>query len=65
MNTPESNGSNLEALALAFALIFTVLLGVSYGVSMLFRIPVPWFVVLIVAVLVTLGLRFLRGRQQA
>ncbi|HNP87644.1 MAG: hypothetical protein JST60_12570 [Chloroflexi bacterium SZAS-1] len=63
MNTPESNGSNLEALALAFALIFTVLLGVSYGVSMLFRIPVPWFIVLVLSVAVTLGLRYLRGRQ--
>ncbi|KPV51718.1 hypothetical protein SE17_19625 [Kouleothrix aurantiaca] len=61
----QSDDSNWEALLLGFALIFTVMLGVSYGVSMLFRIPVPWFVVLIVSVVVTLGLRFLRGRQRA
>jgi len=61
----QSDDSNREALLLSFALIFTVLLGLSYGVSMMFRIPVPWFVVLILSVLVTAGLRFLRGRQRA
>jgi hypothetical protein len=30
---------------------------------MLFRIPVPWFIVLVLSVAVTLGLRYLRGRQ--
>ena len=38
---------NWEGVLLAFGGVFTVLLGISYGVSMFFRIPIPWFVILI------------------
>ena len=56
-------GNSWEALLLAFAMVLTVLLGVSYGMSVMFRTPIPWFVVLLVSVAVTLGLRYLRYRR--
>lgn len=57
--------SQWEGLLLAFAMIFTVLLGVAYGVGVLLRIPVPWFATLVAAVVATLGLAYVkraRGR---
>lgn len=56
---------NWEGLILAFAMIFTVLLGVFYGVSMLFRTPVPWLVALVLSLVLTFGLRYLRSRPRA
>jgi len=56
--------TNWEGLLLAFGGIFTVLLGLSYGVSIYFRTPIPWFVILVLSVAVTFGLRYLRRRQQ-
>lgn len=55
---------NWEGLLLAFGGIFTVLLGLSYGVSIYFRTPIPWFVILILALALTfaLGLRHRRPR---
>lgn len=59
-----SQGPNWEGLILAFAMIFTVLLGVFYGVSMLTRTPVPWLIALVLALALTFGLRYLRGRAR-
>jgi hypothetical protein len=54
-----------EGPLLAFGGIFTVLLGLSYGVSIYFRTPIPWFVLLIVSLVATLGLSYLRRRQRS
>jgi hypothetical protein len=54
---------NWEGLLLAFGMIFTVLLGLSYGVSIFFRTPIPWFVILILSFAVTFGLVWLRRRR--
>jgi len=52
-----------EGLLLAFGMIFTVSLGLSYGVSIYFRTPIPWFVMLLLSFAVTLGLMLLRRRR--
>jgi hypothetical protein len=54
---------NWEGLLLAFGMIFTVLLGLAYGVSIFFRTPIPWFVILILSFAVTFGLVLLRRRR--
>jgi hypothetical protein len=51
---------NWEGLLLAFGGIFTVLLGLSYAVSIYFRAPVPWFAILVVSLVATFGLSYLR-----
>ncbi len=52
-----------EGLLLAFGMIFTVLLGLSYGVSIYLRMPIPWFLILILSFVATVGLVFLRRRR--
>jgi hypothetical protein len=56
---------NWEGPLLAFGGIFTVLLGLSYGVSIYFRTPIPWFVILIVSLATAFGLSYLRRRSRS
>jgi hypothetical protein len=52
-----------EGTILAFAMIFTVLLGVVYGVAVVFKFAVPWLAILILSVVATLALRYFGRRQ--
>jgi antibiotic biosynthesis monooxygenase (ABM) superfamily enzyme len=52
-----------EGTILAFAMIFTVLLGVVYGVAGVFKFAVPWLAILILSIAVTLVLRYFGRRQ--
>lgn len=52
--------SEWEGLLLAFGSIFTVLLGLAYGVSIYFRTPIPWFAIMILAFALVFGLGYLR-----
>jgi hypothetical protein len=54
-----------EGPLLAFGGIFTVLLGLSYGASIYFRTPIPWFAIVIVSLAATFGLAYLRRRQRS
>ena len=52
-----------EGIFLAFAMIFTVLLGAFYGVAVVFRLAVPWLAVLLLSLLLTVALTIWRGRR--
>jgi hypothetical protein len=52
-----------EGIFLAFAMIFTVLLGVVYGVAVVFRFAVPWLAVLLLSVVLTAALSIWRHRR--
>jgi hypothetical protein len=49
-----------EGIFLAFALIFTVLLGAVYGGAVVFRFAVPWLAVLLLSAVLTVALYFWR-----
>ena len=49
-----------EGTALAFALIFTVLMGVTYDAAIYSRGPVPWLANLVLALVGAVALRYLR-----
>lgn len=52
-----------EGFFLAFAMIFTVLLGAVYGVAVVFRFAVPWLVVLLLSAILAVALYFWRRRR--
>jgi hypothetical protein len=52
-----------EGIFLAFAMIFTVLLGVVYGVAVVFRFAVPWLLVLLLSAILTAVLYIWRRRR--
>ena len=58
----QSNQSSWEGTLLVFALLFTVLMGVTYGAAIMFRTPIPWFANLVLSVLGALALRYSRPR---
>jgi hypothetical protein len=51
-----------EGTFLVFAMLFTVLMGITYGVAIYFRTPIPWLANLVVAIVGALALRYLRRR---
>ena len=51
-----------EGTLLAFAMIFTVLMGVTYGAAVSFRTPIPWLANIVVALAGAVALRYLRRR---
>jgi hypothetical protein len=53
-----------EGILLAFAMIFTVLLGVVYGIAVVFRFAVPWLAVLLLSVVLTIALYFWQRRRR-
>jgi hypothetical protein len=55
-----TNQPSWEGSFLAFAMIFTVLIGLAYVFANLFRTPIPWLGVLIGSAVLTLALRYLR-----
>ncbi|MEN9936712.1 MAG: hypothetical protein RLZZ387_3291 [Chloroflexota bacterium] len=55
-----SNGSSWEGTALAFFIIFTVLMGVSYTLGVTYRIAIPWLAILVVSAVVAVALRYRR-----
>ncbi len=52
-----------EGTLLAFAMIFTVLLGAVYGVAVVFKFAVPWLAILILSVAAALALRYFGRRR--
>jgi hypothetical protein len=52
-----------EGIFLAFAMIFTVLLGAVYGIAVVFRFAVPWLLVLLLAIVLTAALYIWRRRR--
>ena len=52
-----------EGYILLFIAIYTVLIGVAYNSAVMYHVPVPWLVILVVSLAVTLGLRYLRRRR--
>jgi hypothetical protein len=55
-----TNQPSWEGTLLAFAMIFTVLIGLSYVFANIFRIPVPWVAVLVGSLAIALALRRFR-----
>lgn len=53
---PKSPG--WEGFLLAFAIIFTVLFGLTYVVAEIFLVPIPWLVIALIAAVIAYGLRF-------
>ena len=51
-----------EGAILAFAMMFTVLLGTAYSISVVFRVPIPWLAILIISLISMLAFRY-RRRQ--
>ncbi len=58
----ESDQSSWEGTLLMFALLFTVLMGVTYGAAIWFRTPIPWLANIVLAILGALALRYVRRR---
>jgi hypothetical protein len=56
----QSDRPGWEATILAFALIFTVLLGAVYAVAIVFKFAVPWLAIVILSIFVTAALRLWR-----
>lgn len=52
-----------EGTLLFGALLFTVLMGATYGAAVLFRTPIPWLLNIVIALVGALALRYLRRRQ--
>lgn len=46
-----------EGTILAFVMIATVLIGSAYGIALVYAIPVPWTVLLMIAAIAALWLR--------
>lgn len=53
-----------EGAFLAFAMIFTVLIGLAYVFANFFRTAIPWAAILIGSLAITLALRYLRRRPR-
>ena len=51
-----------EGTILAFAIIFTVLIGTAYGLAVWYHTPIPWLMIIVVSMVCALGLRYIRGR---
>ena len=51
-----------EATLLFGALLFTVLMGATYGASVLYRTSIPWLLNIVIAIVGALALRYLRRR---
>ncbi len=49
-----------EGTILAFVMIATVLIGVAYNIALVYAIPVPWTVLLVIAAIAALWLRHRR-----
>jgi len=58
-----SNQSSWEGYLLIFAGVFTALLGASYILSWSFHQPTPWPLIPLIALIVTLCVRFLRRHR--
>jgi hypothetical protein len=58
----QSDQSSWEGTLLMFALLFTVLMGVTYAAAIWIRTPIPWFANLVLSVLGALVLRYVRRR---
>jgi hypothetical protein len=56
----QSHRPGWEGTILAFAMIFTVLLGAVYAVAIVFRFAVPWLAILVLSIVVTAALRLWR-----
>jgi ABC-type iron transport system FetAB permease component len=56
----QSKQPSWEGAILAFAMLFTVLLGTAYSLSVVFRIPIPWLAILIISLICMLAMRFRR-----
>ncbi len=52
-----------EGALLAFAAIFTVLIGLAYFYSLYFRTPVPWLAIIALSVVATAVLLLVRRRR--
>jgi hypothetical protein len=58
----ETKHPSWEATLLFGALLFTVLMGATYGAAVMFRTPIPWLLNIVIAIVGALALRFLRRR---
>jgi hypothetical protein len=61
-NVMQTKHPSWEATLLFGALLFTVLMGATYGAAVLFRTPIPWLLNIVLAVVGALALRYLRRR---
>ncbi len=52
-----------EGTILAFMVILSVFIGVGYVISLNFRVPVPWLVLVMLALGIALGARFTRRNR--
>jgi hypothetical protein len=52
-----------EGTLLFGALLFTVLMGATYGAAVLFRTSIPWLANIVLAILGALALRYVRRRS--
>ena len=53
-----------EGPILAFAIMFTVLIGVAYSISAVYRVPIPWLAILIISLVSMLALRYVRRQTR-
>ncbi|NOK61881.1 MAG: hypothetical protein GFH27_549289n424 [Chloroflexi bacterium AL-W] len=53
-----------EASILAFAIIFTVLIGTGNILAAVFDGAVPWVIILVVTVAITIGINYIPRRDQ-
>lgn len=57
-----TNKPSWEGMLLAFAMIFTVLIGLAYVFANFFRTPIPWLAILLGSAAVALLLGYMRRR---
>jgi ABC-type iron transport system FetAB permease component len=53
-----------EGTALLFVFLFTILLGIGYNLSYVFRITIPWFALMLLAAGIALAVRYLPQRRK-
>jgi hypothetical protein len=49
-----------EGTLLLFIITFTVLMGISYNLGYIYRFPIPWLLIIVLAAGVALAVRYLR-----
>jgi hypothetical protein len=58
----QSQQPGWEGTILAFAIIFTILLGATYSIAVVYKFAVPWLAILILSIIAALVLRYFRRR---
>jgi ABC-type iron transport system FetAB permease component len=52
-----------ELIFFTWIITFTVLIGCSYVIAINYQLPIPWFALLVIAILITIAAQIARERR--